>query len=101
MFGDIGHGIILTLVGIAFIIFERVLSKKKLNDLIDMPFGGRYLLLVMGVFSIYVGALYNEFFSIPGAFFGGTKYECPTNTGVDYRNQTACPIAFDTVGGGL
>jgi len=31
---------------------------------------GRYLLLMMGFFSMFTGLLYNEFFAIPNDWFG-------------------------------
>lgn len=70
MFGDVGHGVILTLVAIAFIVKEKSLSETKLNEIISMLFNARYLLLFMGLFSIYCGSLYNEYFSVPADWFG-------------------------------
>ena len=63
MFGDFGHGLIMTCAAIAMIYFERSLLKTKLNELIEMAFYGRYIMLMMGVFSIYTGLLYNDAFS--------------------------------------
>lgn len=63
MFGDCGHGLIMTCAAIAMIYFERSLLKTKLNELIEMAFYGRYIMLMMGVFSIYTGLLYNDAFS--------------------------------------
>ena len=63
MFGDFGHGIIMTCAAVAMIYFETSMSRSKLNELVSMAFYGRYIMLMMGVFSIYTGLLYNDAFS--------------------------------------
>ena len=63
MFGDFGHGTIITLTALAMIFFENPMSKSKLNELVAMAFYGRYIMLMMGVFSIYTGLIYNDAFS--------------------------------------
>lgn len=42
----------------------------------EMMFGGRYVILMMAIFSIYTGFIYNEFFSVPFELFGKSAYEC-------------------------
>ncbi|KAM4129856.1 hypothetical protein ACJW30_01G055300 [Castanea mollissima] len=76
MFGDWGHGICLLLATLYFIIREKKLSSQKLGDIIEMTFGGRYVILMMALFSIYTGLIYNEFFSVPFELFGPSAYEC-------------------------
>ncbi|KAI9761493.1 MAG: H(+)-transporting V0 sector ATPase subunit a [Chaenotheca gracillima] len=63
MFGDFGHGIIMTLAASAMIYYERTLLKKKLDELFSMAFFGRYIMLMMGIFSMYTGLIYNDMFS--------------------------------------
>ncbi|XVE67022.1 hypothetical protein DITRI_Ditri08aG0126900 [Diplodiscus trichospermus] len=41
-----------------------------------MTFGGRYVILMMSLFSIYTGLIYNEFFSVPFELFGRSAYAC-------------------------
>jgi len=42
----------------------------------EMMFGGRYVIIMMAVFSIYTGLIYNEFFSVPFELFGKSAYAC-------------------------
>ncbi|RNF04031.1 putative vacuolar proton-ATPase-like protein [Trypanosoma conorhini] len=69
MYGDIGHGILLLLFALYFVLMETRWSHCHLNEMLAMLFGGRYLLLLMGLFSIYMGALYNDFFGFSVGFF--------------------------------
>ncbi|KAK9026245.1 hypothetical protein V6N11_039089 [Hibiscus sabdariffa] len=76
MFGDWGHGICLLLATSYFIIREKKFSSQKLGDITEMIFGGRYVIMMMALFSIYTGLLYNEFFSVPFELFGPSAYGC-------------------------
>lgn len=42
----------------------------------EMAFGGRYIIMMMALFSIYTGLIYNEFFSVPFELFGRSAYDC-------------------------
>ncbi|GAD94436.1 vacuolar ATPase 98 kDa subunit, putative [Paecilomyces variotii No. 5] len=63
MFGDFGHGMLMTLTAAAMIFWERKLLRTKLDELTYMAFYGRYIMLMMGIFSMYTGFLYNDIFS--------------------------------------
>lgn len=76
MFGDWGHGICLLLCTLFLVIREKKLSSQKLGDIMEMMFGGRYVILMMSIFSIYTGLIYNEFFSVPFELFGKSAYAC-------------------------
>ncbi|KAI9195676.1 hypothetical protein LWI28_017138 [Acer negundo] len=76
MFGDWGHGICLLLGALVLIAREKKLSTQKLGSFMEMLFGGRYVLLLMSLFSVYCGLIYNEFFSVPYHIFGGSAYKC-------------------------
>mmetsp|Transcript_32873 Transcript_32873/g.55468 ORF Transcript_32873/g.55468 Transcript_32873/m.55468 type:complete len:805 (-) Transcript_32873:455-2869(-) len=69
MFADSGHGLLLFLLALFFVIRESSLSKTKLNEFAAICFDGRYLLLLSGFFSIYNGLIFNETFGLPFDFF--------------------------------
>lgn len=62
MFGDFGHAIIMLSAALAMIYWERSL-KKVTFELFAMIFYGRYIALVMAVFSVFTGLVYNDAFS--------------------------------------
>ena len=63
MFGDLGHGFLMTLAASAMIYFEKPLLRRKNDELFSMAFFGRYIMLMMGLFSMYTGFIYNDAFS--------------------------------------
>ncbi len=50
-------------------------AQAKLDDMSSMAFGGRYCILLMSLYSIYTGALYNEFFAMPMTLGGPTHWQ--------------------------
>lgn len=63
MFGDIGHGILTVLSAGTMILFESSLASANLGEMFDMFFYGRYMILLMGLFAIFTGFMYNDIFS--------------------------------------
>ena len=57
MFGDIGHGLMLLCFGVYLIFF--------LNDKMGVLNQMKFLVFMMGIFAVFCGFIYNEFFSIP------------------------------------
>eukprot|EP01125_Pyxidicula_operculata_P007322 TRINITY_DN2492_c0_g1_i3.p1 TRINITY_DN2492_c0_g1~~TRINITY_DN2492_c0_g1_i3.p1 ORF type:complete len:866 (-),score=210.00 TRINITY_DN2492_c0_g1_i3:33-2630(-) len=64
MFGDFGHGILLLIFALLLIKQEKNWEGKKISEMIEIPYYGRYALFLMSLFSIYMGALYNETFAV-------------------------------------
>ncbi|KAM9336421.1 V-type proton ATPase 116 kDa subunit a isoform 6-T6 [Symphorus nematophorus] len=71
MFGDMGHGVLMTCAALYLVIREsRLLAQKSDNEMFNMVFAGRYIILLMGIFSIYTGIIYNDCFSKSLNMFG-------------------------------
>uniref|UniRef100_A0A915DBS8 V-type proton ATPase subunit a n=1 Tax=Ditylenchus dipsaci TaxID=166011 RepID=A0A915DBS8_9BILA len=71
MFGDLGHGIILLLAGLAFIRYEKVILEMRIKDeIFNTFFNGRFIIVLMGCFSVYAGLMYNDIFSKSFNLFG-------------------------------
>uniref|UniRef100_A0A673BK16 V-type proton ATPase subunit a n=1 Tax=Sphaeramia orbicularis TaxID=375764 RepID=A0A673BK16_9TELE len=52
MFGDLGHGVLMTCAALYLVLREsRLMAQKNDNEMFSMVFAGRYIILLMGVFS--------------------------------------------------
>ncbi|XP_030852884.1 V-type proton ATPase 116 kDa subunit a-like isoform X1 [Strongylocentrotus purpuratus] len=73
MFGDLGHGTIMFLFGLWLVLREKQLHASLANhEMFGTVYGGRYVLMMMGFFSIYTGFVYNDCFSKSFNIFGST-----------------------------
>ncbi|XP_017580777.1 V-type proton ATPase 116 kDa subunit a isoform X2 [Pygocentrus nattereri] len=73
MFGDLGHGILMTCAALYLVLREtRLIAQKNENEMFSMVFAGRYIILLMGIFSIYTGIIYNDCFSKSLNVFGSS-----------------------------
>jgi V-type H+-transporting ATPase subunit a len=73
MYGDVGHGTLLLLVGL-WAIFNADALKRNKSMLTDLLYTGRYCIAMMGFFGVYAGLLYNDFFSV-GLDIFGSRYK--------------------------
>jgi len=62
MFGDLGHGFLMFCAAAAMIYWEKPLKKVR-DEIFSMAYYGRYIMLMMGIFSMYTGLVYNDVFS--------------------------------------
>ncbi|XP_078080145.1 V-type proton ATPase 116 kDa subunit a 1 isoform X1 [Mustelus asterias] len=73
MFGDFGHGVLMTALAMWMVLREsRILSQKSENEIFSTVFSGRYIILLMGIFSVYTGLIYNDCFAKTLNMFGSS-----------------------------
>ncbi|XP_069817029.1 V-type proton ATPase 116 kDa subunit a 2 isoform X1 [Dendropsophus ebraccatus] len=73
MFGDFGHGILMSLFALFLVLYENSPKLQRTQDeIMKTFFEGRYIILLMGLFSIYTGLIYNDCFSKSVNIFGSS-----------------------------
>lgn len=63
MFGDIGHGFVLFLVGSFMCLFSE--KFKAMGPTMEAILSMRYILVLMGIFATFAGLIYNDLMAIP------------------------------------
>ena len=77
MFGDAGHGLLMTLAAAYLVLKEqKIISLRSNNEIFNTFFNGRYIILLMGLFSMYTGMIYNDIFAKSLNLFG-SKFRVP------------------------
>ncbi|XP_016977618.1 V-type proton ATPase 116 kDa subunit a [Drosophila rhopaloa] len=83
MFGDLGHGLLLILFSGLMIWKHKEIKKYQIsstseNEILNILFAGRYIILLMGIFSAYMGLIYNIVMS-KGFNLFGSSWSCRYN----------------------
>ncbi|EDW81126.2 uncharacterized protein Dwil_GK11891, isoform F [Drosophila willistoni] len=100
MFGDLGHGALMALFGLWMIRKEKGLAAQKTdNEIWNIFFGGRYIIFLMGAFSMYTGLIYNDIFSKSLNIFGSHwRLSYNTSTVMENKLLQLNPNSTDYVG---
>lgn len=88
MFGDMFHGAVVFFIALWLVLNESNYEGKKLNEMLWWLYGGRYIILLMGFFSVYNGIVYNDILSLATQAFGSSAWT---------QNDTSLVGEFDGV----
>lgn len=99
MFGDLGHGIIMTAFASIVVFYEKKFLKEKSdNEVWNIFFGGRYIILLMGIFSMYTGLIYNDMFSKSLNIFGSMWTQPHNNSVLEHHSSLTLNPTYDYKG---
>jgi len=100
MFGDFGHGILMAAFAAWMVLKEKPLAAKKIdNEIWNIFFGGRYIILLMGMFSMYTGLIYNDLFSKSLNVFGSHwRVNYNESTVIENKDLQLDPNSTDYLG---
>uniref|UniRef100_A0A673N8X2 V-type proton ATPase subunit a n=1 Tax=Sinocyclocheilus rhinocerous TaxID=307959 RepID=A0A673N8X2_9TELE len=87
MFGDLGHGSVMTLFALWMVLTEKD-HNTNVSFIWTTFFDGRYIILMMGLFSIYTGLIYNDCFSKSLNIFGSAWSVKAMFTKQEWTNET-------------
>lgn len=98
MFGDIGHSSLLFLFSLWVVLNEVGLGSKPQHEMFVMIFKGRYMLLLMSLFGIYCGGIYNDAFSLGTTAFKSAWSYAPGNRVATWsgKAEDVYPFGIDT-----
>lgn len=97
MFGDVGHGFIMAAFA-AWLVFRESSLQKRLasgGEIFGMIFGGRYIILLMGLFSIFTGLMYNDIFSKTMGLFPSSYIFDADGHGIRKSSSAVYPFGID------
>lgn len=98
MFGDLGHGLLMFMFALWMVVEENNPNfRNSTNEIWNTFFGGRYLILLMGAFSVYTGFIYNESFSVATTIFASGWNVSSMFTNGDWTMDTLKGNAFLTL----
>lgn len=94
MFGDIGHGLVLTIFA-TYLCWAKD-SIVNSNSMFKPAVPVRYLLLMMGMCATYSGFIYNDFLGIPFNFFG-SRWEDEHTEFDQLTQKSTYPFGLDPI----
>lgn len=92
MFGDLGHGFVMALAAFWLIAREaQIIALAPKGEIFLTFFNGRYIIFLMGVFSMYTGLIYNDLFGKSMNLFlsSWTAVSRDPRQRIDYTNSNA------------
>ena len=93
MFGDIGHGFLILLLGIYLEINRKQIYES--NSILKEAIKYRYILLLMGFFSFFCGLIYNDFMAIPLSIFQSCYTNDQTKKIAIKKEECTYPFGMD------